>query len=117
MRHNYDGLLATFDQVIKGFLNLMLTFSVKGRGCFVEKQDFRFANQGPCNCYSLFLASTQFDTSFSNHSFVAFWELSLVMDELVSVCLTTGIIDLRIDRSFISTRKVNTIANILSNRP
>ena len=116
MRHNYDCLLAALDQVVERFLHLVLTLSIQGGGCLVKQEDLRFAYEGPRNRYTLFLTSAEFDTSLANHGFVALWELSLIMDELICVGLATGIVDLRIDLGRINAVEVNTVADVLSNR-
>ena len=68
MGNDDDGLVVIAHEPIKGFLYLMLTFSVEGAGSLVKKQDSWLPHQSPGNRNSLLLSARKTYTSLTDHS-------------------------------------------------
>jgi len=70
----------------------MFWLSIQSTGSFIKKEDFRLTNEGSRNCNPLFLATTQFYTSFTHHCLVTLGELFLAMDKIICIRLFTCVI-------------------------
>lgn len=114
MGHHYDSLVARLYEVIKCFLDLMLTFSVQSACSLVQEQYFGFSNQSPSNGNPLLLTSGQFDTTLPNNGFVFIWEHVLIVNEVVGVRFLSSFVQhlLNLRLSFASC--VKAIQDILS---
>ena len=102
--------------MIKSLLYLVLTLSIKGRCCLVEQKQFRFANEGSSNGDTLLLASRKFYTTLTNDCIVLKREQVFIMNEVVSICLTTCIIQTFLNLFIIEVCVVQAVAYVFTNR-
>ena len=114
--HNHNCLLATLDQLIESLLNLVLRFSVKGRCRFIKQKNLRFTNKSSSYRNSLFLASTEFDTTLTHYCLISSWEHVLIMDKVVCIRLFASTVHHLFNHWITQLGEVVAIKNVVLNR-
>jgi len=107
-----DRLLASFDQLIKCLLHLMLGLGVQSTGRLVEQEHPRLANEGSRDRNSLLLPSTQADASLTHNRGITIGEELLILDKGVDIGLLATLIDSRLDLLFGEVTEVNTVHDV-----
>lgn len=112
---NHDTRLLTFsNELVQGFLHLVLTLGIECACGLIQKNYLGLADQGPSDGDTLLLASRESDTSFSNKTVEAFWEISFVLDERKAVRHATSFAKTLLDFLLAGTFKVYTIKDVVS---
>lgn len=66
---------ATSHDVVKGFLDLLLTVFIESASCLIKEQDVRLTNDCSGNCNTLFLTSRKLRASDSSKDIIPLMEL------------------------------------------
>jgi len=100
VRNHDNRLLPRLDQLVQRLLHLELTLRVQSRGRLVEEQDFGFSNQSAGDGNPLLLTTGELNATLADQRVVAGGEHFLVFDEVESVGLTTGVVNLLVGDVF-----------------
>lgn len=107
MGHNNDCLLAEFNELVEGLLDLVLALGIQSTGSFVQEQDFRLSDEGAGDGNTLLLTSRKLNSSSANECFITVGEELGVFDEIVDRRLFASLIEHLCDLSFTFTVSVS----------
>lgn len=84
----YDDNGSTLKEMLEGLSYFLFTITVESCCWFIEEDNLRILEKYFCYCESLFLSSTESDSSFSNFCIEAMLKLvnKMTFSELYSLC-------------------------------
>lgn len=93
MGYNDDCLIAKFNELVEGLLDLVLALGIQGTSSFVQEQNFRLSDEGTGDGNTLLLSSRKLNSSRANECIVTVREELGVFDEIVDRRLFASLIE------------------------
>jgi hypothetical protein len=81
-----DKRCSSTTQRLKAILNQSFALTIKTRSGFIQNENLWFSENCASDCYSLTLATGEFDSTFANYRVVT---VSKTVDEFFAVCDAT----------------------------
>lgn len=100
MGYNDDCLIAKFNELVEGLLDLVLALGIQSTSSFVQEQDFRLSDEGAGDGNTLLLSSRKLNSSRANDCIVTVGEELGVFDEIVDRRLFASLIEHLCNLSF-----------------